>query len=443
MLTLISTFFRYKFRHFPDRAYFERWQNEQVERFLHKTVPLSPFYRDAFDGFDLSDWRRLPMIDKERMMANFSRLNTAGLSREVAMTTALRAEKTRDFKPQVDNFTVGLSSGTSGHRGLFLVSAEERQRWAGVALAKLLDQSLLSKQRIAFFLRANSNLYETVNSRRINFRFFDLLARPESYVDQLNQYRPTYLIGPPSLLRYLAQFLRAGQLKIMPKKIVSVAEMLDPIDKREIESAFDQILHQVYQCTEGFLASTCRYGTLHLHEDIVAFQLEPLADDLSSGARSRRFMPIITDFQRTTQPIIRYRLDDILIKAEEPCRCGSIMTTIEGIEGRYDDLFFLQENGNRRLIPLYPDYIRRAILRSSGLINAYQARQTGLFDWEIDLLLPDEQYRQPIERQISDHIQRLAQQLGAHAPEIKYGKIEVERPSGVKRRRVIQQWNRK
>jgi hypothetical protein len=44
-----------------------------------------------------------------------------------------------------DALTVGLSSGTSGNRGVFLVSRAERLRWAGILLGRALPGHLLKR----------------------------------------------------------------------------------------------------------------------------------------------------------------------------------------------------------------------------------------------------------------------------------------------------------
>ena len=94
-------------------------------------------------------------------------------------------------------------------------------------------------------------------------------------------------------------------------------------------------------------------GTLHLNEDIVYIQREYL--------EGRRFVPIVTDFERKAQPMIRYRLNDILVERKQPCSCNSPCLALEKIEGREDDMFsFLDEQGRERLI--FPDFIRRCIL---------------------------------------------------------------------------------
>jgi len=93
----------------------------------------------------------------------------------------------------------------------------------------------------------------------------------------------------------------ADNLSINPKKIVSVAEVLEEEDEALISKRFSQKVHQIYQCTEGFLAHTCVEGNLHLNEDRVYIEKEFLDEE------SGRFSPIITDFFRSSQPVIRYR----------------------------------------------------------------------------------------------------------------------------------------
>ena len=85
---------------------------------------------------------------------------------------------------------------------------------------------------------------------------------------------PTVLVGPPSLLAALADEAACGRLRMAPHKVISVAETLEPPDEARIAAAFGAPVHQVYQATEGFLAATCRRGTLHVNEDIVAIEPE-------------------------------------------------------------------------------------------------------------------------------------------------------------------------
>ena len=352
------------------RSRLERWQERKIMRHIATVRAQSPFYRELWEGWPDTEWRQFPIIEKAEMMAHFDRLNTVGVKKDEAMEIALRAERTRDFRSAIGPVTIGLSSGTSGNRGLFLVSERERLAWAGAVVAKLLPGALLRGEQIAFFLRADSKLYQSVRQGRLQFAFFDLLSSYAEHIERLNELRPTVVVGPPSLLRMLAASRRAGELAIRPRKIISVAEVLDPLDRPFIEAAFEQRLHQVYQCTEGFLASTCDYGTIHVNEDIVHIDKEYV--DAAYG----KFVPIVTDFSRLAQPIIRYRLNDVLTEKRDRCPCGSPFMAIESIDGRCDDLFYVpaaEDSG--KTIPLFPDFISRAIIGASDRIEEYEAVQ--------------------------------------------------------------------
>ncbi|MBW4575468.1 MAG: hypothetical protein KME08_09315 [Aphanothece sp. CMT-3BRIN-NPC111] len=416
-------------RRFRSREELLTWQDKKVRNFLTYILPKSQFYRSYYQGLNARDWQQFPLIDKSTMMANFDQLNTAEIKKSEAFYVALEAEKTRDFSSTIGKFTVGLSSGTSGNRGLFIVSEQEQCTWAGTILAKALPQSIIARQRIGFFLRANSKLYQTVNRKRIQFEYFDLLFPLKNHIERLNQYLPTILIAPPSMLRLLAEAQARGSLNISPLKIISVAEVLDPLDEGYICHVFNQIVHQLYQCTEGFLAATCAYGTIHLNEDIVAIQKEYLDKDAG------KFIPIITDFCRTTQPIIRYRLDDILTEQETPCLCGSVFTPIKSIEGRCDDIFYLKSQQNEKLVPIFPDFIRRAIITASTHIQEYIVVQKSTDLIEISLNTPAELQAQ-VQAQVYTSLLFLFERLNCKIPEVRYQEYRTTRQLDKKLRRV-------
>lgn len=352
-----------------NRAALERWQESAVRRQVAWVMRHSPFYRELYAGLDPADWRSFPVIGKKEMMANFTTLNTAGLDRDEAFRVAEQAEKTRDFAPTLGGFTVGLSSGTSGSRGLFAASDSERAEWAGTLLARVLPQGIFTGgQRAALFLRANSNLYRSIASRRIAFAFFDLLEPWEDLLRKVEDFAPTLLTAPPSALKMLAEARLAGRIRFRPDKICAAAEVLEPQDADFIAKAFEhQLVHQVYQATEGFLGATCAHGSLHLNEDVAVFQRE----ELGAG----RFVPIITDFRRRAQPILRYRLDDVLSERPEPCPCGSVFMAVEAVEGRCDDLLVFQKADGGEAVRVFPDFIRRAVITAHPAIEEYVVRQ--------------------------------------------------------------------
>jgi putative adenylate-forming enzyme len=295
-------------------------------------------------------------------------------------------------------------------------------------LGKILPRSIFSRYRVAFFMRANSNLYTASSGSRILFEFYDLLTPVAEHLPRLSRQTPDLLFAPPSVLIRLAEAVETGRLSIFPERIFSIAETLDPLDEKRIQKAFGRKVHQIYQCTEGFLAASCREGVLHLNEDCVRIEPEWL------DSAKTKFVPVITDFSRTSQPIIRYRLNDILTPRTTPCPCGSVFMALEAIEGRQDDVLeFLRPGGGR--VSVFPDFIRRAVLASSESIEEYLVSQKVPGELEIHLKMKDAS-RDPVTDRLLEEVRKLAGLLGAETPSIRFHS-GIPELGGRKLRRVL------
>jgi putative adenylate-forming enzyme len=332
---------------------------------LLKWLRHSPFYREyAMQG----RLEAFPVINKALFMANFDSINVAGIKKEEALQIAIEAEESRDFSKTINDVVVGLSTGTSGNKGLFLVGEKERARWAAAVIHRVVGIGW-RPQTIAFFLRANSKLYESVNSKMLRFHFFDLMQNHDVNIQRLVSLNADILVAQPSALLKIAESYKKQQRVPVFKKVISVAEVLEKGDRERLEESFGLRLDEVYQCTEGFLASTCPEGKLHLNEDLL------IVEKAYIDASHTRYNPIITDLYRKTQPIVRYKLDDILVEGG-PCSCGSQFEVIGKIEGRSDDIIRLADKTGK-LVDIFPDYFSRAITMSSDEITDYVLCQTG------------------------------------------------------------------
>ncbi|PZT47994.1 adenylate synthase [Helicobacter valdiviensis] len=339
-------------KNFYDKNTLEKYQKKQILKMLKKLK--SDFYPKSLK---LEDF---PIINKSIFMQNFSQTNCFHISQDEAFTLALNAENTRNFSTKLKaNLSVGLSSGTSGNRGIFLLSDKEIALWSGYILKRMLPKPYYKKRKIAFFLRSNNNLYEGTKSSLIDFCYFDLSKPLYLLLQKLQEFKADILIAPASVLEYIADNIK---LEKNPEKIISVAETLELEVKEKLQKYFKQPIHQIYQCTEGFLAHTCEYGNLHLNEDLVFIEKEWIGKN--------RFVPIITDFKRQTQNIIRYRLDDILVLSEKSCPCKSAFTHLSFIEGRADEILHLLDKDNKNFL-LFPDFLRRCILSVDIRIKNY------------------------------------------------------------------------
>ena len=429
-LRLLGSFVWTRGRRWPSRAALEAWQEREVRRHMAWVAERLPFHAERFP--DPARWREAPTVGKAETMARFDDANTAGVRLAEALAVAERAERERDFAPLLPGgIAVGLSSGTSGHRGLFLASPEERDRWAGTLIARVLPPGgLWRRHRVAFFLRASSALYERLGSRRIRFDYFDLLDPFERHVERLNADPPTLLAAPPSVLRMLAREVERGTLRIAPSSVVSIAEVLDDVDRAVIEAAFGQ-LTEVYQATEGFLGFTCAHGTLHLNESHLVVEKQWV------DRASRRFTPVVTDFSRRTQPVLRHALDDVLIERAAPCPCGSVFTALERIEGRRDDAFVLPRQGGGE-VTVFADFLRRAVLLGAARADAYTVRQRLDGSVEVSISVRDDE-RASAESGVRRELDRLWEAVGAIPPSVTFGTPPPDVSGPVKLRRVTRE----
>lgn len=404
------------------RTAIERRQRRLLRSHLRYLRRRSAYFRDLLSTRSFSD---LPLMDKSVMMTRFDEINTVGVGKDEALALAIANERSRDFDADLGSNSVGLSSGTSGHRGLFVVSSAERDAWVGTVLARTLPRGMLFGHRIALFLRADNTLYESVGSRAVSFRYFDVYSDMDDNIARLREYSPTILVAPPSVLRLIARAADAGGFDVVPQRVYSVAEVLEISDEQRITAALGQpLLHQLYQCTEGFLAHTCEHGVIHLNEDSILVEREALD--------AERFTPIVTDLRRRAQPIVRYRLGDVLRERTRPCPCGSALMAVERIEGREGDtLLFRSLDG--RDVPVFADVITRALLFADGF-DEYRIRQIGESRLQIALDTVDARSR----RLVEDEVHALADRLGCERPDIAF--IDYVRDGAVKLRRVVQEW---
>jgi putative adenylate-forming enzyme len=343
----------------------------KLRRFLRRTVRECPHYR----GIE-PELKNFPLMAKRNFLAHFADLNRHHITLEAATTAALQAERERDFNPQLPGgVTVGLSSGTSGTRHVFLVDRSDRCRWAGQMLARMLStQSLLHLLNplrpplcIAFFLRANSNLYTTVRSRRVQFAYYDLTLPFAGLLRDLNKQQPHILIAPATVLAEIAK--HAGDLSCV-SQVISVAEVLETRDRALIEQSFHLPVAQIYQAAEGFLGATCRHGRIHLNEDSLWIERRWINESRD------RFQPIITDFSRHAQWFVRHHLTDVLRPCATPCACGSRTTSLESIEGRAEEILWCRDDAGT-LQPVFPDALRQALYSMPQPLDLYRIEQHG------------------------------------------------------------------
>ena len=149
-----------------------------------------------------------------------------------------------------------------------------------------------------------------------------------------------------------------------------------------------------------------------------------------------RASPIVTDLWRTTQPIIRYRLNDVLRMSGERCPCGSPFRVIEAIEGRCDDiLYFRAQDGAIR--PFFPDTIRRMVLLAGPQIEDYMAVQECMGQLRIYLAVQEGEDFEEVAGHVRTSVDDTIAQYCCLPAEVSIERGVPPAGAGVKRRRVV------
>lgn len=273
--------------------------------------------------------REMPVVDPATMRMDVGAWNSACITSARAMEAARDAESGGTGIVRGD-IVAGLSTGTSGTRGLFLASSEERARYIGQSLARMLPiHAPITGARIALVLRADSDLYRDAGKGRFSFLHVPLGLDPVDMASRLRDFRPTVLIAPP---RELSSLARIGARMPGLKRLLWGSEPMAALEREWITDRLGVRPDPIYQATEGFIAAPCQLGRLHLNDDSMDIELERVA-----GVDACR--PIVTDLRRHVQPMVRVHMDDLIRLDPKPCRCGFAGRTVMPVSGRVQDVW--------------------------------------------------------------------------------------------------------
>ncbi|NHK30807.1 MAG: hypothetical protein FK730_05610 [Asgard group archaeon] len=361
---------------------FKRWNQSKIHNYQLKKaqdtvrfiVEKAPFLKKYYHGHSLEDVWSLPVINKKIMMDNLSDYNTVRFTKHELLEFTNRIEKEKNYSERLNGYNVAMSSGTSGSRGIVITSQSEEKYLQAAFFARFSFPFVL-RIKWAFLLRVTTPAFQ-VKKFGQELTHISLQLTHEKIRKRLQEFNPNILSAPPSMLKILANDVFEDRIKIKPKRIVSYGEVLEPEIKNEIEEIFNTPIHQIYQGSEGSFGLTCKHGSLHINEDLVKLQLLN-KDESPTEPGKPCFKLIVTDLHKKSQPVIRFELNDIITVSPMKCKCGSSFRIIEEIMGRVDDLFWSRRKDSEELQYIFPDYIRRAIITSSDIIDEYQVIQNN------------------------------------------------------------------
>ena len=334
----------------------------------------SVYFRNLYASRRVEDFYSLPLVNKKKMMDNLTDYNTVGLTKEEILAFCLEVERSRTFTKRLHGINVGLSSGTSGNKGVEIATRSEEMYMKAALFARFAVPKK-EKLNLAFILRVSSPAFN-LNMFGHRMKYISQLDTIENIDSKLETLQPNVISAPPSMLKIITREAEKGRIHISPKKLVSYAEILYPDVKDYLARTFGCPVHEIYKCTEGPIAISCRCGNLHINEDLVL--VEVLNNDgtyTEPGKPCQRL--VATDLHKRSQPIIRYELNDIITISPSKCPCGSSFRVIQSIQGRADDVFWAKGRDTGKWQYISPDYISRAVITASDEVDEYQVVQVS------------------------------------------------------------------
>lgn len=165
----------------------------------------------------------------------------------------------------------------------------------------------------------------------------------ETVVEEVNAFRPDLMTGYGSYFELLFRMIAQRGLQMhRPKMLLYGADGMTDAGKRLIEREFEIPVHSKYNAVEAFkIGFTCECRTgYHLHEDLCHVRIVD---------RDGRAVPdgspgqvVITNLVNRGTVLLNYRLGDIATRLEEDCDCGRTFSLLGDIQGRTEDVVFLE-----------------------------------------------------------------------------------------------------
>lgn len=376
---------KFRFKYF-NKKNIKEYQSRRVKMVVKYAVAHSKFFKKHYSKYNLSNFYSLPTVNKKIMMENLTEYNTVGLTRNEILNFCLEIEKTRDFSKRLWGLNIGMSSGTSGNKGVEIVTPSE-ENYMKAALFARFDFPKDKKINLAFILRVSAPAFN-LNKFGHRLTYISQLNSIDAIRNQLSVLQPNVISAPPSMLKILAKEVENGRLSVKPLRLICYAEVLYPDVKDYLIKVFKCAVHQIYKCTEGPIAISCKYGSLHINEDLVLVETLNKDGTITTPGQPCQKL-IVTDLHKKAQPIIRYELNDIITINPGKCACGSSFRIIENIQGRADDIFWAKNINTNEWQYIFPDYISRAIITSSEDIDEYQVIQNSPDDVLVRIQLRD------------------------------------------------------
>ena len=309
----------------------------RLNAFLHYTRKHSPFYSERLPEGDLKsldELSKLPVLTPDELKKNLP-------PKGKGLLTA----------PLGDSISFG-SGGTTGDPKYIHRTNEENHINARL-IGKGYALSIFDKNDVVANLLFAGNMWASFLSHNEAVEASGAHVLPiagniamEDMISAIRAFKPTGAISIPSVIMSLAEYVERNNLTdIKIPKIVTGGEHLFPASKEYIAKvlgtkkfASTGYLSNDTGCI-GFQCEDCSGATHHIHEDYCIMEVvDPETNQPVPDGQSGKVL--VTNYNRTLMPLIRYEIGDMGRILTRRCSCGRTVKLME-LEGRSDDTLII------------------------------------------------------------------------------------------------------
>lgn len=186
------------------------------------------------------------------------------------------------------------------------------------------------------------------------------------YVQAINEARPAQILAYAESIYELSRFIEQKGLDVYsPQAIMTSAGTLFPNMREVIERIFQAPVFNRYGSREvGDIACECEaHGGLHVSP--LTHYVEILREDGTLAAPGEVGEVVVTSLVNYAMPLIRYRIGDMAVWAEEKCSCKRAWPLLRDVVGRTMDVFTRRDG--TKVVPEYFIHIIGVVLKPSWL----------------------------------------------------------------------------
>lgn len=313
------------------------------------------------------------------------------------------------------------SSGTTGTPTDIYYTAEFHQQglayfqarcrdWADIGHGE--ERAMFGVRKVCNFDQSRPPFWRRSPLERLTYYSIYHLspANLPHYAEALERRRPRLIMGYPSALNLVAEYLIEAGIRLNARAVVTTSETVTPDFRHRVEQAFGCRLFDQYGAVEGtHFAAQCEHGRYHVSPERGIIEI---LDGDAPAPRGRPGRVVVTGLENHLQPLIRYELGDVAYWAEDQqCPCGRHMPILGGIEGRYED-YCVTPDG-RRILRF--DTVFKGV---ASIVEA-QVVQTAVDRFQINLV-PTAAFSDADRRRLIDNFRR-------HAGDVNVTIVAVER----------------